>query len=89
MSTMNSRRLMGFAPLAENYLLEILIRSSSESYAPHRSKTGRCQLGQKWTLSRARARSVDPLVTDMQGLPRHVRFARSRPNTTIIFGEVS
>jgi hypothetical protein len=30
-----------FSPLAENHLLEILIRSSSESYAPHRSKMGR------------------------------------------------
>src|SRR6516165_2111495 len=37
-SLMNSRRLMGFTPLAENHLRKSLIRSSSESYAPHRSK---------------------------------------------------
>jgi hypothetical protein len=35
-SLMNSRRLMGFTPLAENHLRESLIRSSSESYAPRR-----------------------------------------------------
>jgi hypothetical protein len=32
-SLMNSRRLMGFTPLAENHLRESLIRSSSGSYA--------------------------------------------------------
>jgi hypothetical protein len=31
-SLMNSRRLMGFTPLAENHLRKSLIRSSSESY---------------------------------------------------------
>jgi hypothetical protein len=35
-SLMNSRRLMGFTPLAESYLRESLIRPSSESYAPRR-----------------------------------------------------
>jgi hypothetical protein len=38
---MNSRRLTGFSPLAENHLRESLIRPSSESYAPHRSRTGK------------------------------------------------
>jgi hypothetical protein len=37
-SLMNSRRLMGFTPLAENHLHKSLIRSSGESYAPHRIK---------------------------------------------------
>ena len=48
---MNSRRLMGFTPVAENHLRESLIRSSNESYAAHRSKTGRpmSALGQKQT----------------------------------------
>jgi integrase len=38
-----ARLLAGWicSPLAENHLLEILMRSSRESYAPHRSKTGR------------------------------------------------
>jgi len=39
-SLMNSRRLMGFTPVAENHLRVSLIRSSSESYAPRCSKTG-------------------------------------------------
>jgi len=39
-SVMNWRRLMGFTPLTENHSFENLIRSSSESYAPHCSRTG-------------------------------------------------
>src|SRR5215469_3374968 len=46
---MNSRRLMGFTPVAENHLRVSLIRSSSESYAPRCSKTGGCRL---WVISR-------------------------------------
>jgi hypothetical protein len=34
---MNSRRLMGSIALAENHLRESLIRSSTESHAPHRA----------------------------------------------------
>jgi hypothetical protein len=37
---MNSRRLMGFTPLAENHLRESLIRSASEGYAPRCSRNG-------------------------------------------------
>src|SRR5215472_15403469 len=42
----------GITPLAENHLGESLIRSSSESYAPHCSKTGSLMsaLGQKRTF---------------------------------------
>jgi hypothetical protein len=48
-SLMNSRRLMGFTPLAENHLRKSLIRSSSESYVPHCIRVGRpmSALGQK------------------------------------------
>jgi len=50
-SLMNSRRLMGFTPLAENHLRESLIRSASESYATHCSRKGALMsaLGQKQT----------------------------------------
>jgi len=36
---MNSRRLMGFTPLAENHLRKNLMRFSSDGYAPYRSKS--------------------------------------------------
>jgi hypothetical protein len=39
-SVMNSRRLMGFTPVAENHLPVSLIRFWCESYAPHCSKKG-------------------------------------------------
>src|SRR5215472_17552431 len=68
-SLMNSRRLMGFTPLAENHLRKSLIRSSSESYVPHCIRVGRpmSALGHKRTLKRLHPMSAIPPKADMQG----------------------
>jgi hypothetical protein len=58
---MNSRRLMGFTPLAENHLPESLIRLPRERYALHRSKTAASHRfpfwGQKRTFCDTAAKS--------------------------------
>jgi hypothetical protein len=73
---MNSRRLMGFTPVAENHLRESLIRSSNESYAAHRSKTGRpmSALGQKQTSRAEISMSALPPKADIAERDRHVCF---------------
>jgi hypothetical protein len=51
---------MGSTSLAENHLLESLIRFSTESYAPHRGTIGELMsaLGQKQTLGKVRLMSA-------------------------------
>jgi len=75
---MNSRRLMGFTSPAENHLLESLIRSSGDSYAPHRSKecTPMSALGQKQTYALQQAMSALPPIATAKADSRkgHVRF---------------
>src|SRR5262249_16108928 len=66
-SLMNSRRLMGFSPLAENHLHESLIRSSGGSYAPHRSRRREpmSALGQKQTSGHVRVMTALPPIADI------------------------
>src|SRR6516165_793783 len=73
---MNSRRLMGSTPLAENRLRESLIRSSSEGYALHCSRTRELMsaLGQKRTFCIALPMSALPPKADIETQSRDVRF---------------
>jgi hypothetical protein len=67
-SLMNSCRLMGFSPQAENHLCKSLIRSSSESYAPHCSKEGApmSAMGQSRRFACAGRLSVlSPIATEI------------------------
>src|SRR6516225_10626914 len=75
-SLMNSRRLMGFTPLAENHLRKSLIRSSSESYVPHCIRVGRpmSALGQKQTWKLVRVMPALPPKADIGTQSRDVRF---------------
>src|SRR5262249_49579332 len=76
---MNSRRLMGFTPLAENHLRKSLIRSSSESYAPHRSRTRELMsaMVQKRTSRYLQAMSALPPKADIRTWP--VTFGAPAP----------
>jgi hypothetical protein len=66
-SLMNSRRLMGFTPLAENHLRASLIRTWSDGHAPHRSMSSGLMsaLGQKQTLGKVRPMSALPPKADI------------------------
>src|SRR6516165_8152160 len=78
-SLMNSRRLMGFTPLAENHLRASLIRTWSDGHAPHRSMSGGVMsaLGQKRTLGTATKIDLfDHLVGGVQQAQRHVEAKR-------------
>jgi hypothetical protein len=74
-SLMNSRRLMGFTPVAEN-LPESLIRSSSESYAPRCSRISLLMsaLGQKQTSHPVPVMSALPPKADIVQHGANVRF---------------
>jgi hypothetical protein len=75
-SVMNSRRLMGFTPVAENHLPVSLIRFWCESYAPHCSKEGTpmSALGQKQTWRRSNGMSALHPKADIAERQLDVRF---------------
>jgi hypothetical protein len=66
-SLMNSRRLMGFTPVAENHLPESLLRSFSES-APHCSRecAPMSAMGHKRTFRQVRMMSALPPKADIR-----------------------